>query len=58
MSLQELLNKSRTTVSVTFTALQKMRIHTVEEYMFLMVSDPHILWRWAFFLRKIKFFKC
>uniref|UniRef100_A0A3Q4MWV7 DNA helicase n=1 Tax=Neolamprologus brichardi TaxID=32507 RepID=A0A3Q4MWV7_NEOBR len=49
MSLQELLNKSRTTVSVTFMALQKMRIHTVEEYMFLMVSDPHILWQWASF---------
>lgn len=49
MSLQELLHKSRTTVSVTFMALQKMRIHTVEEYMFLMVSDPHVLWQWAFF---------
>ncbi|CAI5643957.1 unnamed protein product [Oreochromis niloticus] len=34
--LLELLNKSRTTVSLTFMALQKMRIHTVEEYMFLM----------------------
>ena len=37
--LQELLNKSRATVSMAFQTLQKMRSHTIGEYMCHVVSD-------------------
>ncbi|XP_030603016.1 transcriptional regulator ATRX-like isoform X2 [Archocentrus centrarchus] len=41
--LLEMLNKSRTTVSFTFLALQKMRSHAVEDYMLLVRQQyPHL----------------
>ena len=37
--LQELLNKSRASVSEAFLSLQKMRLYTIDQYKLLLVSE-------------------
>uniref|UniRef100_A0A8C4IIF2 DNA helicase n=1 Tax=Dicentrarchus labrax TaxID=13489 RepID=A0A8C4IIF2_DICLA len=43
MSSQELLNKSRMNVSEAFLSLQRMRSHTIEDYMSRVVSDLKVV---------------